>query len=377
VDGNGRQQCTSLFTHTESRPAWVSMDYTPSRSPHEIGYSQYGYRRHGADTGVPAGGIPTPKALFHESTDAVSYKSPVTTEQPGSWPRRKADESHSLSEAVSDAASRRDFLAVERLAIKLLSLARQGNTRGIQELAGVAPTITPPPNLTGLSAHSRLSGGTMNFSPFITSVSVSVHGHLQADLVPSGLKVASPANLYETADARSDASNLLNLLEPFMVAAAEHANSTTPRSSPIMGPSSPGLSIPAIKDAIIKQAHHAKRITLREPRLLELASPCHVLGDLHGNLVDLNFFKTLLWPAGPAASAGGFLFLGDFVDRGPDSIAIVAYVIAMKCLEPSKWWLIRGNHETREVNGNTEHYGEGSFLWQCLTQFGDTDGHLV
>jgi len=102
-----------------------------------------------------------------------------------------------------------------------------------------------------------------------------------------------------------------------------------------------------------------------------------VLGDLHGNLVDLNFFKTLLWPAGPAASAGGFLFLGDFVDHGPDSIAIVAYVIAMKCLEPSKWWLIRGNHTTREVSGNTEHYGEGSFLWQCLTQFGDTDGHLV
>jgi len=110
VDGNRRQQCTSLFTHTESRPAWVSMDdSTPSRPPHDIGY---GYWRHGADTvvgGVPAGGIPTPKALFHESADAVSYSSPVATEQPRSWPRRKADESHSLSKAVSDAESRRDF----------------------------------------------------------------------------------------------------------------------------------------------------------------------------------------------------------------------------------------------------------------------------
>ena len=33
-------------------------------------------------------------------------------------------------------------------------------------------------------------------------------------------------------------------------------------------------------------------------------------------------------------------------------------------LNPSKWLLIRGNHETREVNGNVAHYGPGSFLSQ-------------
>ena len=33
-------------------------------------------------------------------------------------------------------------------------------------------------------------------------------------------------------------------------------------------------------------------------------------------------------------------------------------------LNPSKWLLIRGNHETREVNGNVAHYGAGSFLSQ-------------
>jgi diadenosine tetraphosphatase ApaH/serine/threonine PP2A family protein phosphatase len=50
---------------------------------------------------------------------------------------------------------------------------------------------------------------------------------------------------------------------------------------------------------------------------------------------------------------------------------------AMKVLNPSKWWLIRGNHETREVNGNVEHYQAGSFLTQCLQAFGDHDGHVV
>ena len=52
-------------------------------------------------------------------------------------------------------------------------------------------------------------------------------------------------------------------------------------------------------------------------------------------------------------------------------------VCLLQCLEPSKWWMVRGNHETREVNGNIEHYGEGSFLWQSVSLFGDTDGHLV
>jgi hypothetical protein len=35
---------------------------------------------------------------------------------------------------------------------------------------------------------------------------------------------------------------------------------------------------------------------------------------------------------------------------------VIAYIMAMKILNPNKWWLIRGNHETREVNGNIEHY---------------------
>ena len=28
-------------------------------------------------------------------------------------------------------------------------------------------------------------------------------------------------------------------------------------------------------------------------------------------------------------------------------------------------FMLRGNHELRDVNGWVEHYGERSFLWQC------------
>jgi hypothetical protein len=33
-------------------------------------------------------------------------------------------------------------------------------------------------------------------------------------------------------------------------------------------------------------------------------------------------------------------------------------------------FLLRGNHELRDVNGWEDHYGEKSFLWQCKARFG-------
>jgi hypothetical protein len=53
--------------------------------------------------------------------------------------------------------------------------------------------------------------------------------------------------------------------------------------------------------------------------------------------------------------------------RGKDSIPVIAYIMAMKILNPNKWWLIRGNHETREVNGNIEHYQVRCLRFSCLS----------
>ena len=115
----------------------------------------------------------------------------------------------------------------------------------------------------------------------------------------------------------------------------------------------------------------------RESRVLELKSPIYVFGDTHGNLEDLKFFADNVWPLGMPLTAGGFLFLGDYVDRGSGGLEVLAYLFAQKVQAPYKLFLLRGNHETRSVNGWEEYYGNVSFLAQCKNRFGESMGCQV
>ncbi len=66
------------------------------------------------------------------------------------------------------------------------------------------------------------------------------------------------------------------------------------------------------------------------------------IGDVHGDLDSLNTLLTRL----PLVTAEDTLvFLGDYVDRGPDSRGVIARVRALPSQTPARIVTLRGNHE--------------------------------
>lgn len=89
---------------------------------------------------------------------------------------------------------------------------------------------------------------------------------------------------------------------------------------------------------------HIEILFRREQNVLDISPPVLVVADMHGQLFDmLNIFEK-------CKSSSKFLFLGDYVDRGPYSVELFIYLAAKKILEPNNFYLIRGNHEDSTVN---------------------------
>ena len=100
-------------------------------------------------------------------------------------------------------------------------------------------------------------------------------------------------------------------------------------------------------------------IIAEDPSLLVLQPPLLVYGDIHGQFSGLMAFleKYGLPPESQ------LLFLGDYVDRGPNSVEVLVTLFVLKCMYPKNIWLLRGNHETRET---TQMYG---FAEECRIRY--------
>lgn len=73
--------------------------------------------------------------------------------------------------------------------------------------------------------------------------------------------------------------------------------------------------------------------------------PVNIIGDIHGQYNDL----VKLIKLGGSADNSKFLFLGDYVDRGEFSFEVVILVCCLKLNYPKNVFLLRGNHECREM----------------------------
>ena len=121
------------------------------------------------------------------------------------------------------------------------------------------------------------------------------------------------------------------------------------------------------EDEVIYLCENVKPIFLDQPTLLQLTTPITVCGDLHGQFYDLlRIFGIAKYP--PTTN---YLFLGDYVDRGPQSVEVVALLFAFKIKYPNNFFLLRGNHESTSLN---QYYG---FLGECSRYFSKRLWHKI
>jgi len=73
-----------------------------------------------------------------------------------------------------------------------------------------------------------------------------------------------------------------------------------------------------------------------------VAGRTFAIGDIHGDLASL---LTLLERLPPLTAEDTMVFLGDYVDRGPDSAAVIQHVRELQDASPAKVIALRGNHE--------------------------------
>ena len=110
--------------------------------------------------------------------------------------------------------------------------------------------------------------------------------------------------------------------------------------------------------------------------LLELEAPIKIcgifiyifLGDVHGQYLDL----IRIFEYGGFPPEANYLFLGDYVDRGKNSLETICLLLAYKIKYPENFFLLRGNHECSSINRIYGFYDEckrrfNMKLWKTFT----------
>lgn len=126
-----------------------------------------------------------------------------------------------------------------------------------------------------------------------------------------------------------------------------------------LGRKGEAVTEPLLEEEVVYLVMETRKLFMSQPMLIEIKAPVKLCGDIHGQYHDL----LRLFDLGGYPPESNYIFLGDYVDRGDQSLETVCLLMAYKLLFPENFFMLRGNHESSSIN---RIYG---FFDECKRRF--------